>query len=391
MVKSEAIQNFFVSRSGRFLKCLTCGRYPREDPDASGFFKKSLLDSSDEEDETHELNTFHVGTLQVDNDLDPSPAVMKSISPVVSDHEPSSDEGESLLSTAISQPVPASVPVSEEASAKILDALDGEAGSTAGDAVDEISMEEGKDSALNESIEELGLMEEEGVLSGTLSSIANDSSAFVLDESTLDSEEEEDEIIEHEANRSRFSKVCHFLTIPFHYAFKYTIPDPNNKRWKYLFMLSFFCCLVWLAFLTYVITQLTTKLGCLMGVSDEIMGITFLALGTSLPDCLASIYVARTGKGGMAVSNALGSNIFDILFALTLPWLLSTLFGKEVKVQGTDFEIFTGCLFIALVALFAGLSITKWKLHKKLGAFLVVLYLVFIAFSILHAINTIPL
>ena len=50
------------------------------------------------------------------------------------------------------------------------------------------------------------------------------------------------------------------------------------------------------------------------------MGTVVLAAGTSVPDALASISVARAGLGDMAVANAVGSNVFDIWLGLGLPW-----------------------------------------------------------------------
>ncbi|KAG7238193.1 hypothetical protein INR49_031108 [Caranx melampygus] len=47
--------------------------------------------------------------------------------------------------------------------------------------------------------------------------------------------------------------------------------------------------------------------------------------GTSVPDCMASVIVARQGMGDMAISNSIGSNVFDILVGLGLPWALQTL------------------------------------------------------------------
>jgi len=52
------------------------------------------------------------------------------------------------------------------------------------------------------------------------------------------------------------------------------------------------------------------------------MGITFIAAGTSIPDLITSVIVARQGHGDMAVSSSIGSNIFDILVGLPLPWIL---------------------------------------------------------------------
>ena len=49
-----------------------------------------------------------------------------------------------------------------------------------------------------------------------------------------------------------------------------------------------------------------------MGIDDEIMGLTVLAAGTSIPDLITSVLVARKGYGDMAVSSSVGSNLFDV-------------------------------------------------------------------------------
>ena len=57
-------------------------------------------------------------------------------------------------------------------------------------------------------------------------------------------------------------------------------------------------------------------LALLLLVVMTIMGLTLLAGGTSIPDAMSSIAVAKRGKGDMAVSSSLGSNVFDILIGL---------------------------------------------------------------------------
>ena len=54
------------------------------------------------------------------------------------------------------------------------------------------------------------------------------------------------------------------------------------------------------------------------------MGLVVISAGTSVPDALASIFVAKNGQGDMAVSNVLGSNVFNIFLGLGLPWLIYT-------------------------------------------------------------------
>ena len=49
-----------------------------------------------------------------------------------------------------------------------------------------------------------------------------------------------------------------------------------------------------------------------LDIPNEIMGLTILAAGTSIPDLITSVIVAKKGFGDMAVSSSVGSNIFDI-------------------------------------------------------------------------------
>ena len=55
-----------------------------------------------------------------------------------------------------------------------------------------------------------------------------------------------------------------------------------------------------------------TVTGDTVGIPPEVMGLTFLAAGTSIPDLITSVIVARKGFGDMAVSSSVGSNIFDV-------------------------------------------------------------------------------
>lgn len=67
-----------------------------------------------------------------------------------------------------------------------------------------------------------------------------------------------------------------------------------------------------------------TIIGSTLGIPDTVMGLTFVAAGVSVPDALSSIAVIKEGYGDMAVSNAVGSNVFDILVCLGLPWFIQT-------------------------------------------------------------------
>merc|ERR1719238_1216656 len=63
-------------------------------------------------------------------------------------------------------------------------------------------------------------------------------------------------------------------------------------------------------------------LGEVCYIPPVVMGYTLLAAGTSIPDAVSSVAVARMGEGDMAVSSSIGSNIFDILVGLPIPWII---------------------------------------------------------------------
>nr|CAD7203884.1 unnamed protein product [Timema douglasi] len=73
----------------------------------------------------------------------------------------------------------------------------------------------------------------------------------------------------------------------------------------------------------------------------NVMGLTFLAAGTSIPDLITSVIVARKGFGDMAVSSSVGSNIFDVTVGLPVPWLLYGIIkGKPVEVNSVGIGVF---------------------------------------------------
>merc|ERR1712031_47782 len=92
--------------------------------------------------------------------------------------------------------------------------------------------------------------------------------------------------------------------------------------------------------------------GCALGIPDAVMGLTFLAAGTSVPDLLTSVIVARQGHGDMAVSSSIGSNLFDVTIGLPLPWILYIIYsGKPKSVSSEGIFCSIGLLLTMLVVL----------------------------------------
>ncbi|RXN32232.1 sodium potassium calcium exchanger 4-like protein [Labeo rohita] len=170
----------------------------------------------------------------------------------------------------------------------------------------------------------------------------------------------------------------------------FTIPNCAKSRWEKYFMLSFILSTVWIAVFSYFMVWMVTIIGYTLGIPDVIMGITFLAAGTSVPDCIASLIVARQGLGDMAVSNTIGSNVFDILVGLGVPWALQTMavsYGSVVMINSRGL-VYSVVLLLGSVALtILGIHLNRWKLDFKLGVYVLVLYAVFLCFSIMIEYN----
>lgn len=77
---------------------------------------------------------------------------------------------------------------------------------------------------------------------------------------------------------------------------------------------------------TAFIGDLAALFGCILGIEDEITAITFVALGTSLPDTFASMSAAaQDPTADNAVGNVTGSNSVNVFLGLGLPWLLAAI------------------------------------------------------------------
>mmetsp|Transcript_11007 Transcript_11007/g.20371 ORF Transcript_11007/g.20371 Transcript_11007/m.20371 type:complete len:157 (+) Transcript_11007:2252-2722(+) len=143
-------------------------------------------------------------------------------------------------------------------------------------------------------------------------------------------------------------------------------------------------CIVWIAILSHFLVFSAAKFGCIVGISPAVMGLTFIAAGTSVPDAISSIIVARQGQGDMAVANSIGSNVFDILMGLGLPWLIASGFVYKVPsvVQTGDLWVGLGFLFGVVAFLLAALAYTGWQLGKRVGCLLIFLYVLYIIFEL---------
>jgi len=206
-----------------------------------------------------------------------------------------------------------------------------------------------------------------------------------------EAEEEEEEDEEHmlDIPEETQDKIIWFICCPIYYLLHYLTPEPTTDVMCFgvkRFIVTFIVSLLWIAFFSYFLVWWTEVLGQVLGVDTIIMGFTLLAAGTSIPDAVSSVHFAAIGEGDMAISSSIGSNIFDILVGLPIPWLLKT--GVVDPIKNGAMSTVTICspyitahvLLLLFMVLAVVLSIhhLNWVLNRTLGMIMGVLYLIFL-------------
>lgn len=159
----------------------------------------------------------------------------------------------------------------------------------------------------------------------------------ILEKAIVESRKEEEEpkdeysLWRFPCEKSCIKQILWIITWPVHLIFFLTIPDCEKTRFRNLFPLTFMMCIVWIGSLSYLVAwmitiignaQITSKIlnfqlyrikfftGDTLKIPDSVMGITFLAAGTSVPEAVSSVIVA---KQGMSTVFHLLSSIYFLL------------------------------------------------------------------------------
>ncbi|XP_076849209.1 sodium/potassium/calcium exchanger 2-like isoform X7 [Brachyhypopomus gauderio] len=202
---------------------------------------------------------------------------------------------------------------------------------------------------------------------------------------TGDDDDEEDQPLSlawPESGRKRFT---YLFLLPIVLPLWITLPDVRKPTSKKFFPITFVGSICWIAAFSYLMVWWAHQVGETIGITEEIMGLTILAAGTSIPDLITSVIVARKGLGDMAVSSSVGSNIFDITVGLPFPWLLYSLLNgmRPVAVSSNGLFCAIVLLFIMLLFVIISIAVCKWKMSKLLGFLMFLLYIVFLVVSVM--------
>ena len=127
--------------------------------------------------------------------------------------------------------------------------------------------------------------------------------------------------------------------------------------------------------------QLTVKgareLALMAGMSERVVGLTVVAIGTSLPELVTSIVAARKQQNDIAVGNVIGSNIFNLLFILGI----SATIGKI----GTDFNVvIDGCVLIGICLFTYIFALANKKINRPCGVVMIFMYVAYTVYLLVR-------
>jgi Ca2+/Na+ antiporter len=177
--------------------------------------------------------------------------------------------------------------------------------------------------------------------------------------------------------------LWYLFTFPLVFVLMFTVPDVRREGcWKSCYLLCFFLSICWIGIFAFVMVYCTEVVGVFTGISPDILALTLLAWGTSVPDLLTSILVTLQHRGDMAVSSSIGSNIFDVTVGLPVPFMLRILVkGCPYPVNADGIVSSIGLLILMLGVTIGSIMCNGWVLNKCLGVMMFVLWLIIQAWT----------
>ena len=164
-------------------------------------------------------------------------------------------------------------------------------------------------------------------------------------------------------------------------AVKHREKDNDEEIKKINPVLSVVLIIIGLAMIIFggdMVVDNATDIALKLGWSETFVGLTIVAIGTSLPELVTSIVAARKGESGLALGNVIGSNIFNILFILGLS---SSITAIPVDTQA----IINAIIMLVITALVYVACLIKKGMGRLVGSLCVLGYVAYTAYLLIAA------
>lgn len=128
------------------------------------------------------------------------------------------------------------------------------------------------------------------------------------------------------------------------------------------------------------VVDAASTLALKFGMTETLVGLTIVAVGTSLPELVTSIVAAKKGEVEMALGNAIGSNVFNILMVIGIAGLISPINLTATLMNNVlDIVVLLACTIVVWLMVFK-----KKQLVRPMGIFMVLVYVAYMAYIIMR-------
>lgn len=125
------------------------------------------------------------------------------------------------------------------------------------------------------------------------------------------------------------------------------------------------------------VSRTAQNLAIMAGMSEALVGLTIVAIGTSLPELVTSVVAAKKGETDLAIGNIVGSNIMNIVLILGVV-------GTIKHINVTDLILTDLLILFVSTIVFAFLALRKMRIGKISGIILLMMYVLYMAFAIIR-------
>ncbi len=154
--------------------------------------------------------------------------------------------------------------------------------------------------------------------------------------------------------------------------------DNNSKSYSMIKTIIYIVCgAIGIIYGGNLVVNNATVIAQTFGMSDNLIGLTVVAMGTSLPEFVTSVMATKKGKLDIAIGNVIGSNIFNILFVLGLSSLFNVLTINAITLIDIFFSLFITIILFCIVYSYK-------RIGKLSGTIFIVLYISYMLFTIIR-------
>lgn len=202
--------------------------------------------------------------------------------------------------------------------------------------------------------------------------------------------QEHREIVEGQKRKScrgRVDSILDWFCFPVVFSLELLVPECSHGKARKRWPLTFVMAMTFLAIFSWALCVVADKISVAFKINDALLGLTLTAAGTSFPNLVASVLVAKKGQSSMAIANAIGSNIQNVFLALGWPWLAKALCSPGYRFQQDTTGINSGILWMGgtLLMFIAIAAIGKCKLQRPGAILMILTYVAFLVYCFLTA------